>query len=119
MSPDPRPTPGELVQSAACYLAAAEAVRTALVWAHEGGPRMADSFEGGARRAEILADLEQVKADPLGYHYGRDADGRLNAPTGCPNDDQWDPADTVIGNLVKARDLTQAAIGRIQEAERG
>jgi hypothetical protein len=62
--------------------------------------------------------LREWSADPLGQQYGRETDGSLRPPTVWPEDvpiTDWIPSDTVLGNLVSARGLVEAATARQTE----
>lgn len=116
---DRRYTLGQLAAAARCYLEAADAVRSTLAWANDGGPRLADTYQGGAHRAEILEDVARAKADPLGYHYGRDTDGNVKLPsewTLAP--ELWAPDNDPLVNLARAGALAAREIDR-QRAELG
>ena len=104
----------ELARAAICYVAAANAIRSALLYAYVTGPLDAKHYEGKDRQ-HVLDTLEQIKADPLGYHYGRDDLGRVKPPSTAhwPWDDEWwNPSPDPITNLVKAGALIAAEIDR-------
>ncbi len=109
---------GELARAARCYITATEAIRTSLVWANETGPEWAEDYPDESQRDDIRADLEVVKADPLGYHYGRDTCGNLKPPSSMsgewPWPEPWAPSNDPIRNLVQAGALIAAEIDRLQ-----
>ena len=104
-----------LQRAANCYADASSNILSALEWATTKGVEFARRHE---KTKEILADLEEIKADPLKYHYGRDDNGQLKPPRfdwpSSWNTSWWKPSADPIRNLVKAGALIAAEIDRLQ-----
>lgn len=70
--------------------------------------------------ARLDAEVERMREDPVGTHYGRDEHGRVKAPIGWPSDvaaTEWNPSNNPVNNLVMARELIDAAIDTLRAVD--
>lgn len=108
-------TQGELLLGALCYLRAAWGLLESKKMATEG-PAMAMQYgDTEPQRVGILRGVEESERDPLGYHFGRDENGKLNIPDQWPwSADWWKPSEDEFRNLEKAGALIAAEVDRLE-----
>lgn len=105
-----------LTELASHYANAASAVANVRKYGTASVQRVADMYRERDEldRADLVdAQLAKMCTDPVGYHYGREASGRVTCPTAWSSRldaDMWDPSNNVVDNLRRARQFIDMAI---------